>query len=65
MDKKKPELSEQLVVGNYVDVYHKGSKTFKLAYILKKTNKEIEVTYDGMPNQENEVFCISKLLQII
>lgn len=32
--KKKPELSEQLFVGNYVDVYHQGSKQFKLAYIL-------------------------------
>ncbi|CAD8074991.1 unnamed protein product [Paramecium primaurelia] len=58
--KKKPELSEQLFVGNYVDVYHQGSKQFKLAYILQKTDKEIEVTYDGLSKKENEIIKLSQ-----
>ncbi|CAD8065465.1 unnamed protein product [Paramecium primaurelia] len=58
--KKKPELSEQLFVGNYVDVYHQESKKFKLAYILQKTNKEIKVTYDGLSKKENEIIKLSQ-----
>ncbi|CAD8075134.1 unnamed protein product [Paramecium sonneborni] len=58
--KKKPELSEQLFVGNYVDVYHQGSKQYKLAYILSKTDKEIEVTYDGLSKKENEIIKLSQ-----
>ncbi|CAD8161247.1 unnamed protein product [Paramecium octaurelia] len=58
--KKKPELSEQLFVGNYVDVYHQGSKQFRLAYILQKTDKEIEVTYDGLSKKENEIIKLQQ-----
>lgn len=53
--KKKPELIEQLFIGNYIDVHHQQTKCYKLAYILSKNDKEIEVTYDGLTKKENEV----------
>ncbi|CAD8154340.1 unnamed protein product [Paramecium pentaurelia] len=58
--KKKPELNEQLFVGNYIDVFHQGSKQHKLAYILQKNEKEIEITYDGMSKKENEIIKLSQ-----
>ncbi|CAD8173749.1 unnamed protein product [Paramecium pentaurelia] len=58
--KKKPELNEQLFVGNYIDVFHQGSKQHKLAYILQKSEKEIEITYDGLSRKENEIIKLSQ-----
>ncbi|CAD8072236.1 unnamed protein product [Paramecium sonneborni] len=58
--KKKPELIEQLYVGNYIDVFHQGSKQYKLAYILQKNEKEIEITYDGLSRKENETIKLSQ-----
>lgn len=54
--KKKPELQEQLFVGNYIDVYHPQSKQYRLAFIISKNDKEIEVTFDGLAKKDNEVF---------
>lgn len=53
--KKKPEFLDQLQVGNYIDAYHVGGKLYRLAYILSRNDKEIEVTYDGLSKKDNEV----------
>lgn len=53
--KKKPELSDQLYLGNYIDVYCIQSKTWRIAHIIGVKDKEVEVNYDGTSKKLNEV----------
>lgn len=70
--KKKPEISDYMQVGQYLDVYLSFSKCSKLARIISIKDKEVEVNFDGMAKKHNEVdtfiFCyiirFSKSIQL-
>jgi hypothetical protein len=46
-NKKKSELADLLVVGDFVDVYSNYDKKWRLALIVRASEDELEIAYDG------------------
>jgi hypothetical protein len=53
--RKKPDVQELLVEGEYVDVYCYQSKRYKLAIVLNVSDGEVEVGFVGTYKRSLEV----------
>ena len=54
-NRKKPEIADHLVVGDFVDVFSVYDKKWRLALILRTSAEDIEVALEGSMKKQIEV----------